>query len=194
MNKKSSEPLPKGYQLKHTPEVGWWVDGRLGYRVSGYCGSKEAAITAAITAIKEVEGGDFHPPAWYLQPAWYINNKGTPMTSKLTDAQKALQKAETLLAKKQEALANERLKMTPLEEEVRELQKQVREAKGEALLANIPSLLAVVTDHVSPYRGDLCNDRSQGNAGTCPRCTLLYLQESPYEVANYEFVVEVRKA
>ncbi len=39
--------LPAGYVLKYTDVVGWWVDGRCGYLVTGYYQSREHAVETA---------------------------------------------------------------------------------------------------------------------------------------------------
>lgn len=39
--------LPAGYHLKHTDAVGWWVDGRGGYLVTGYHKTRGAAVDIA---------------------------------------------------------------------------------------------------------------------------------------------------
>lgn len=52
-----------GYTLKHTPAVGWWVDGACGYPVAGYFDREEEAVVAATSEILEAEGtGEY--PSW----------------------------------------------------------------------------------------------------------------------------------
>ena len=56
----------KGYAIKHTAAVGWWVDGAFGYMVSGYHPTEDLAIAAASSAIAEAKasGG---------RPCWLFN-------------------------------------------------------------------------------------------------------------------------
>lgn len=37
----------RGYTIKHTEAVGWWVDGACGNMVSSYWPTEEQAVTAA---------------------------------------------------------------------------------------------------------------------------------------------------
>lgn len=51
----------KGYTIKHTAAVGWWVDGVCGYMVSGYHPTEALAIEAAGNAIVEAKASGRNP-------------------------------------------------------------------------------------------------------------------------------------
>ncbi len=51
------------YQIKHTKEVGWWIDGRCGYQVSGYFPEKIIALSKGIERICEAKR-DSTQPVW----------------------------------------------------------------------------------------------------------------------------------
>jgi hypothetical protein len=52
--------LPKEYKIKVTP-IGWWVDGKSGYCVSGYFTTRREAIKEALKRINEVRQNDSYP-------------------------------------------------------------------------------------------------------------------------------------
>lgn len=54
----------RGYELKHTHRVGFWVDGRCGYMVSGgYFDTAQRACETAWERVQEAEAND-SDPAW----------------------------------------------------------------------------------------------------------------------------------
>jgi len=56
--------LPVGYQLKHTDVVGWWVDGRCGYLVTGYYDTREVAVETARGLIAAAKRDNERRPVW----------------------------------------------------------------------------------------------------------------------------------
>jgi len=61
----------KGYKIKHSSAVGWWVDGACGYAVAAYFYTKKEAISEASKEIerakKAIETNIFNRPSWYLE-------------------------------------------------------------------------------------------------------------------------------
>ena len=54
----------RGYELKHTHRVGFWVDGRCGYMVSGgYFDTAQRACETAWERVQEAEAKGSEP-AW----------------------------------------------------------------------------------------------------------------------------------
>jgi hypothetical protein len=56
----------KGYQIKNSSAVGWWVDGACGYAVAAYFDTKEAVIKHASKVIESAKKTGIHP-LWYLE-------------------------------------------------------------------------------------------------------------------------------
>lgn len=55
----------KGYIIKHTDAVGWWVDGTFGYLVAGYFDTEAKAIEEASKAIDLARSAGTRP-VWMI--------------------------------------------------------------------------------------------------------------------------------
>ena len=50
------------YKIENTASIGWWVNGCCGYLVSGYCKSRDEAVSKALFEIDSAEKSDRRPP------------------------------------------------------------------------------------------------------------------------------------
>lgn len=53
--------LRRGYAIKHSEKVGWWVDGAYGYLVAGYYPSEALAVGMATKAIAAAKASGSRP-------------------------------------------------------------------------------------------------------------------------------------
>ena len=61
----------RGYELRHTHRVGFWVDGRCGYMVSGYFDTAQRACETAWERVQEAEASG-------AEPAWKFSTHNAP--------------------------------------------------------------------------------------------------------------------
>lgn len=51
----------EGYVIKFSSSVGWWVDGAMGYSVTGYFTDEREAVKEAIEKINRVKRNNLFP-------------------------------------------------------------------------------------------------------------------------------------